>query len=179
MNPFERITYFEDLSKSHSFVAHDADILNDAHEVIGKRKSFLEDIADEVPASELLKLDFPCCVADIGDGKIVVKDGQNRNRYVNKLRFLSKYSILSESDPSIPKSKKVAWSLTYEVMMDYLNKIQSDYEDTEPCGDFKFIDENSYYWEKVERVGSNMCGWDLFFNDEEPANFSIDETKWS
>lgn len=174
----DRINYFEALSISHTLVAHTADIV-DGSTVVGQRKSFCVDIADELEASEILHLNFPCVVASLVDGKVIIKADQQRLRYQNKLHFLNRFSVESHEDPCIPASKEIAFEITYGVMMDYLNKIQSDYEDEGPCGDFKYIDENSFHWEAIELIGSNMCGWILYFNDEEPTNFSVDESKWN
>ncbi|MEP7319554.1 MAG: hypothetical protein ABI921_12460 [Panacibacter sp.] len=174
----DRINYWEALSISHHLVLHNADIL-DGIIVIGHRNSFIVDIADELEASEIINLQFPCVVANLVAGKVILKDDQPRIRYQNKITFLSRFSITSDADPSIPDSKKSAFDITYEVLKDFLNKIVEDYDDMGPCGDFRFIDENSYRWEPVELAGSNMCGWALYFNDEEAANFIVDETKWN
>ena len=173
MNQRERNDYWKKLATDHIQVAHNAVIADIT------RNSFLVDIADEVEASEIINLHFPCVAVYNIVGRVVIKEDQRRMRYQNRLSFLNRFSIESNEDATIPTSKAMAFSTTYEVMMDFLNKLQSNYEDAAPCFLFKFIDENSYRWESVELVGSGMCGWELYFNDEEPANFLIDESKWS
>jgi len=177
MTQAARNEFWENLARHHVLVQHGADIL-EGETVIGQRKSFTVEIADELEASEAIKLDMPCVVHGIIDGKIIIKDGANKNRFQNKVYFLTRFSVDSNSNPSIPASKEAAFDLTYGITQDFLNKLQSDYEDSEPCGDFQYIDENSYRWESIEMIGSNMCGWCLYFNDEENRHFIIDQSKW-
>lgn len=172
INQSARINYWEAISETHVLVAHNADIM-EGESVIDTRKSFCADIADEVAASEVLKLHFPCVVANLVAGKVISRDDQKRFRYQNKLSFLHRFSVESDALPSIPMCKEIAYNITYNVMMDYLEKLLQDYATDGGCGYFKFIDEQSIRWEALDLVGSNMCGWELFFNDEEPLKFTV------
>jgi hypothetical protein len=172
MTQADRNAYWQRLAASHIYIMDGA-----AMEGGGTRKSFIVDVEDEIDASEFLKLDLPCVANAIVDGRIVLKEGAYKNRYQNKVLFLTRFGIVSDDNPSIPESKEAAIALTYEIMQDFLNKLQSDYEDDQ-CADFKFIDENSYRWECIEMMADNLCGWALYFNDEENKHFVIDETKW-
>lgn len=179
MTQQDRNNYWKSLAISHVFVAHEADIV-EGETVVGQRNSFCLDIADEIEASEFVRLHFPAVAVGLVAGRVTNNEGQPRMRYTNRLYFLSHFSVDSNEDPAIPKSKEAAFELTYEVMMDFLNKLQSDYEESGGCDfEFRYIDENSYRWESVELMGANMCGWNFYFNDEEPYHFVIDENKWS
>lgn len=168
----DRINYWEQVSEGHMLVAHNADIMEGAT-VVDQRKSFCADIADELVASEILKLHFPCVVANLVNGAVIQRADQNRFRYQNKLSFVNRFSIESNEDPCIPNSKEIAFNITYNVMMDFLKKLMDDYANDGSCGYFKFLDETSIRWEALEIVGSNMCGWDMFFVDEEPMSFGV------
>ena len=171
-----RIDYWRTISEGNLAVAHNAAIL-EADTVVGYRKSFLYNLADEVPASEIEKLEFPAVVSHIVDGRIAIRADQRRMRYNNQLSFLNRFSIVSNSNPCIPESKLLASDLAYEVMMQYLQKLLDDYEMEGSCGYFQYIDENSIRWEAIDLIGSNMTGWNLFFADEERKPFGTNNAE--
>lgn len=173
MTQAARNAYWQSLAQSHISILHGADDGNG-----GTRKSFIYEVADELDASEFNKLDLPCVVVGVVDGIIAMKKDAAKNRYQNKVLFLSDFGIDSNTNPSIPASKEAALALTYDIMQDFLNKVQSDYEDDQCNGQFHYIDENSYRWESIEMMADNLCGWALYFNDEENRNFIIDQNKW-
>lgn len=167
-----RIDYWKQICEGNIDVAHNAAVLDGAT-IIRLRKSFLYNMADEVPASEYTGLDFPAVITHLVEGKIMLKDDQRRMRYLNQLSFVHRFSIVSDEDPCIPKSKLLASDIAYQVMMDFLKKLLDDYEVMQSCGYFQFIDENSIRWEPIDLLGSNMTGWNLIFMDEERKPFGI------
>lgn len=173
---FSRIAYWKTISEGNISVAHNAAIMDGAT-ITGVRKSFLYNMADEVPASEMTKLEFPAVVAHIVEGRIILRDDQRRMRYNNQLSFLNRFSVVGDNNPCIPESKLLASDIAYEVMMQYIKKLLDDYELSGSCGYFQFIDESSIRWEAIDTTGANMTGWNLYFNDEERKPFDLNTTE--
>lgn len=167
-----RTDYFKALAIADPHIQHEAVINVDGESQT--RKSFVQVAADQdtLNADTVNGLNYPF-FAQIGfNGSLSDRDGDIRNRYSNRIQFLTK-ATPTDASPLMEDAIKAAKELTYSIMKHWLNRMMYDNQNDCPA-EFVRIEFNGISWIDIGPIADNFYGWEVSFTDDEPAKDVID-----
>lgn len=169
-----RKEYFSALAVADPNIKHTA-AYTDTDGVAHVRNSFIELSAeqDALSADMINGLSYPFVVQAGFTGGLTDRDDDIRNRFYNKLQFLTKI-ITTDEQPSKQAAIDDAKDLTYQIMKAWLNKMRNDVAYDSCNTTFKKIDFNTVSWQDLGPVSDQFYGWELSFTDDMPAHDVID-----
>jgi hypothetical protein len=161
-----RRNYFLELAGNDSSLLNNWDITEDG--ITRKRKSFIQVSADvdSLNAGVINGLDFPFVIQSAFSGSLSDQNGDIRNRYQNRLQFLTKgfsQAGLVELEDAI----HYAYDITYSIMKKWMARFYDDQQTLCPCP-FN-LDFSSFSWAMIGPIADQFYGWELQFSDDERA----------
>jgi hypothetical protein len=164
----DRELYLQQIATQHALVKHNQAVSVDDDT---PRQSFFRiNDEEELNAASVNWIHFPCVVMVGLSGGLVNKGGSIRQLNSNLWMFLEKMQR-DETNPIDATAITEAYDRTFNVMNDFITRVNSDFEEDPDCGPFKDIDLGKFKWEQTGPLGDELYGWILSFSDETKTVF--------
>jgi hypothetical protein len=166
-------TYYKTVAQEHYLVRHER---ANSEEDATLRNSFVDNDNDEgLSANVINNGHFPMVVHAGFSGKPIDKNGSIRVKVNSVLWFLS-----HKTGSTALEAKHSAMEESFGVMMDYLSRMNNDFEENGSCGPFKDFDLNLCNWRELPDLSDGLCGWELMITHEVAASALLDynEENW-
>lgn len=159
----DRKLYLQGICEAHPVVRHNQPI-SDVDTRL--RQSFFGiNDEEEFLAACVNWIFFPCVVQFGLSGGLLNKSTSIKQLNTNTWIFLQKLE-LDQNNPVVSEAIDRAYDVTFDVMMDFIGTVESDFENDECCGVFTQLDLGKFKWEQYGPVGDQLYGWILKFSDE-------------
>jgi hypothetical protein len=165
----EKSDYFKSLCVSNKLVAH---TVNQDGEV--RNSYFRMNDEDELVAACVNWAHFPCVVHFSFYGRYRGQALIAKRQQTSILYFLDK------ADASDMDSIENAYDLAFEVMEQFISKMNNEFLEDGSCSPFRNLDLSRFSYSAVGPINATLFGWMLQFEDEASAEdvTNYDETKW-
>ncbi len=158
----QREQYLQGIAQDHPLVLHNQPV--SAVDARPRQSFFRINDEEELNAASVNWVHFPCVVMIGLSGGLINKSGSIRQLNINTVLVLEKM-LLDENNPIDATAITEAYDRTFEVMNDFIGRVNDDYEAGDVCV-FSDLDLGRFKWEQAGPLGDQLYGWILTFSDE-------------